>query len=728
MMYQLFFFGIGLDKLATDRYEVESIAMKYEGVQWFRSRRITPESPLELTTHSIPELNLDRRPPGLELFIQLEGVDENNLDPSEQCATLIIEQHPTTKQNIVSEFPLQQVRQQRLHTKWLTSTPTPRFVSLSNLKSGFKGSKQVPNVFRVSLKIPEGSPVQSILLGTKIHANLHSLAWPWFIGGCILFFAWISAGHRWKSKPLWMLCFTILTLLFFRAGAFISNDFFLDTSGNATVFKTSFGHLRHWLAAGEWYPHVYKPAGSFILPTIMMIVEPFSVLTPTNYYVETYPLPRYVWFLAETAGVLVLVRSLYKYMSPKVAVVFPLIYVTFPPILFDVYNMEDDALLILGMLFLTALLIRMSANSKLILRDLLLCSGVMFFMLFAKITVAFLVVIIPLAIFIARRVNCRSSSSSGVYKTPLVLLLLLFATFGIGKTLNAMIRPSIREAQPGFVYQNHNVWEMLWAAAGQYDRNSAHTFNAGDGGRGPSRDNEITKRVANQNSTTVEQLFPQGVKRMRHSKLGDELLYKPGLATVWNERPTYFLNYPFIRNWEEGSTLFYGYPGRGKYWNLTTTEHDRKSLSVVVTDNGGEVIQANYTKDGIGQRQIDTLILRSRFDEVWKIGPLIYITSLFNLDQPQHRLANIVLSIIAVLGIVCIGRLDLGIIFLSCVLAKIFFNTFIHAMIRYFDWVHVPMLVGLSVILSIMIALVWNQSKNLIKKPIDTPLKPHGES
>ena len=127
MMYQLFFFGIGLDKLATDRYEAETIAMKYEGVQWFRSRLITPESPLELTTHSIPELNLDRRPPGLELFIQLEGVDENNLDPSEQCATLIIEQRPTTKQNIVSEFPLQQVRQQRLHTEWLTSTPQPRW-------------------------------------------------------------------------------------------------------------------------------------------------------------------------------------------------------------------------------------------------------------------------------------------------------------------------------------------------------------------------------------------------------------------------------------------------------------------------------------------------------------------------------------------------------------------------------------------------------------------------
>ena len=579
----------------------------------------------------------------------------------------------------------------------------------------------------MSVKIPEGSPAQSVLLGTKIHANLHSLAWPWFIGGCTLFFAWISAGHRWKSKPLWVLCIAFLTLLFFRAGTFISNDFFLDTSGNATVFKTSFGHLRHWFSAGEWYPHVYKPAGSFILPMIMILVEPFSSLTPTNYYIETYPLPRYIWFLAETTGALVLVYALYKYLSPRAAVVFPLIYVTFPPILFDVYNMEDDALLILGMLFLTALLIRMSANSRLILRDLLLCSGVMFFMLFAKITVAFLVVIIPLAIFIARRVNCRSSCS-GVYKMPLVLLLLLFATFGIGKTLNAMIRPSIREAQPGFVYQNHNVWEMLWAAAGQYDRNSAHTFVVGGGGRGPFRDIEIAKRAANLNSTSVELLFPQGIKRMRHSKLGDELVYKPDLESVWNERPTHFLNQTFIRTWVDGGVHFYSYPGRGKYWTLSGEENDVKSLSVEITGNGGELINANYTKDGIGQRKINTLILRSRFDEVWKIAPLIYVTSLFNLNQVGDRSLDVILALVAILGIICIQRLDLGIIFLTCVLVKISFNAFVHAMVRYFDWVHVPMLVGLSVILSVLITLVWNQSKNLIKKPIDTPQKRLGES
>ena len=40
MMYHFFFQGVGLEKLAVDRYEAPIVEMKYDGVQYFRARRV----------------------------------------------------------------------------------------------------------------------------------------------------------------------------------------------------------------------------------------------------------------------------------------------------------------------------------------------------------------------------------------------------------------------------------------------------------------------------------------------------------------------------------------------------------------------------------------------------------------------------------------------------------------------------------------------------------------
>ena len=60
-------------------------------------------------------------------------------------------------------------------------------------------------------------------------------------------------------------------------------------------------------------------------------------------------------------------------------------------------------------------------------------------------------------------------------------------------------------------------------------------------------------------------------------------------------------------------------------------------------------------------------------------------------------------------------RVDLAIIFFTCILAKAAFNTFIHTPTRYFDWVHVPMLLGLALMLAIVITICWNNSRNVLR-------------
>ena len=702
MMYHLFFQGIGLEKLALDRYETPTVAMEYEGVQWFRSRRIATENSIEIITYSIPELDRESNPPVLELFVQLENFDETEPDPSKQVATLIIEQQPDPDTTIVEEFPLYQVRQQRFATNWITFTPK-------------RGSEIVPNTFRGKIEIADDSSVKSILLGTRIHANLHRFACPWYLAGLLLFVTWATAGYHWTKRIFWLMLGTFVVLLAFRAGAFVSNDFFLDSSGKASVFKTSFGHMKRFVGAGEWYAHVYKQVGHFLVPAISILIEPFSVSTPTTYYVETFPLPRFIWFILEAGGVMTLTLSICRYLSPKVALIFPFVYVTFPPILFDIYNMEDDALLIIGMLFLTALLIKMAAQKKLQWKDIFLCAGIMLCMLSSKTTIVFLVVTIPFGLLAARWFNSRRDA---LRRTSSLFGLLIIA-FMVSKAMTALAGPELREAQPGYEYQDNNLYDMLWAANGLYDRDSAHPFIK----KGTTRDYVVAQHIADAADTTVDELFPNGTKdykRLRHSKIGDELVFKPDLVATWKERPTFFINNQVIRLWKHG-LLFYGYPDRGRYWRLDLDEGSEK-LDI------GQEEELKFSDDNIGRLGARTLIQRSRFDETWKIAAQIYTVSLFNLDRIDDRVANLVLTLLAILGIALMRRLDLGIIFLSCVSAKIIFNTIIHGKVRYFDWVHVPMLVGLSVILLIIITLVLDQSKNLIRKRDDHPYKPPGES
>ena len=368
---------------------------------------------------------------------------------------------------------------------------------------------------------------------------------------------------------------------------------FLTHSGEAAVFKTSFGHWKMFAKSFEWFPHVYKMPGHFLVPALTTMIEPFAGAIPTHTYVETFPLSRYLWFLLECAGVLTLTLSVFRYLSPRAAIIFPFVYATFPPILFDIYNMEDDALLIIGMLFLTALLLRMSTRLNLQWKDMLLCSGIMFFMLSSKITGVFLILTIPFGLLVARWFLQRRAA----IRHSFILLALLLAALVGSKFAAAIARPPVREAQPGFAYQNTNLWDMMWAANGLWDPDTAHPFIKS----GKARDQIVAAHAAKAAGKSVEELLPDQ-RRMRHSKIGDELVYKPDLFNAWHERPAFFLNQSAIRFWK-GTTNFYSHSGQNSM------------RQAVRLDLGGH-------KD---------LARRSRFDDTWKIAPQINLTSLIQL-------------------------------------------------------------------------------------------------
>ena len=648
--YDLLLVDQGLQDFAEERSENMFSSFKFEGYKWLEGIDLNPASGSPDSFTIYPIRPISERPLHVKVFLKSSAIPTQ---PSGSKATLVVRQNGKYKQDF--SIPLKDINAQQ--------------VALFTTKLFSQNKKyNQPTRFSFSIENLSGSLTRDsqLLLSTHIDISYtRELTISFLIAAISGTLLWIT--NRKARLLLMIAAFCLITLAVFRGGAFISNDFFLDTSGKASVFKTAFGHYKRFVASGEFYNHVYKRAGHFILPAITLALEPSAVKTPTKYYVNTWPTPRYIVFCAEAVCVILLVGVIYFYLSPIAAFLYPIVHCFFVPFLFDLYNMEDDALLLILSFPLTALILYSFLKDKFTKPVIASYFLIFFLMTLCKITFAFYCILIPLAFAFKHKESWKDLRH--LCKAVFLFLAFVFSMF-LGNFTNSLIARK-GEAQPGYPYQSNNAFEMLWAANGLFGHDTGHPFIKS----GRERDRIVAEAAG---------LPPNRSKRMRHAAIGDELIYKPDLKKALEARPSFFLNNVAIRFWYYG-TMFWAYPNRGNYWRLDESRNNSAALG-----------QNQFIEDEAGGKGYQTLVYRSRFAPTWKIAPQIFITSLFNLDgMGIERLLDLMLLIAACVGLSLTKCRPLIFIFLSSYTGKILFNTFIHGKVRYFNFVHPPMIIGI---------------------------------
>ncbi len=651
--YDLLLIDQGLQDFSVERTDGQLKPFMFKGYKWLRGIDLNPAGGTSNSFTLYPVKPICERPLDVKLYIC-----SSNIPPQSSGSQPRVVIKQCSDETREFSFPLSHLNGQE-SVSFCTQLDEPGIGKL--LASQF--------TFRLEGLDGPLPPDSEVLLSTHINISYVKELTLCFLGLSVSgAFLWML--NRRLRRYMAIAAFCLITLGVFRMGMFISNDFCLETSGQASVFKTSFGHFKRFAATGEFYGHVYKRPAHYVVPAISLALEPVRI--PTKYYVDTWPTPRYITFCMEVICVSLLVAVLYFHLSSLAGILYPFVHCCFVPFLFDFYNMEDDALLLMLSLPLTALLLYSFIKDRFTWRVIASYCLLFFLMTLCKVTFAFYCLSIPFAFYIKDTTKWKDMGH--LCKTALLFGALIVTVF-LGNLTAKLVAPK-GEAQPGYPYHSSNLFDMLWAANGLFDHDTGHPFIKS----GRERDRVVGEAAG---------LPEDQRKRMRHAAIGDALVYKPDLKNALQTRPTFYLNNAGIRFWYYASN-FWGYPDRGNYWRLDEERSNSAALG-----------QNVFNEEEGGGRSYKTLVYRSRFEPTWKIMPQIFVTSLFNLDGTGNdRLLDLLLLTAACVGLILTKNRSLVFIFLSSYGFKVIFNTFIHGKVRYFNFVHPAMIVGICLFLA----------------------------
>jgi len=529
-----------------------------------------------------------------------------------------------------------------------------------------------------------GSGIGQALMATRMQVDLVGPALLWSAAALVLVVLSFAVRGVWPSRLAWLLVATLVLLSGCRAGAFVSNEFFpQSTHGTASPFKTAIGHAKHFVKAGEWYPHMEKRLGTKLVPMLTLLADPVAKVTPSRAYPDLYPTPRYVVFVLEAIALSLLVVACWRYLSPGVAAAFPPVYAAFFPFLVDLYRIEDDSLFILYTLPLTALVLKVSSQRRILPLDYAGFALVMFLFAITKGQGAYLVVLLPVAIFVERLVRTRRWRQP----EPALLAAALLAGVAAAAALQWAAGPRDPEAQPGFPYASSKLWEAMFARPARFLETEDVPFLE----KGKDRDRLVAERAG---------LPPDEARRMRHSELATEEIYRPTVISTLRHRPDIHASAAVIRmlDW---SLLFYGHhPAIGEEWVL----HE--------AGPGRELSRP------LGERLLSAI----RRNRALEVLPLVAVTDLFDLSDPGERLLDGLLLLAAIWGVVRIRRLDFAVVAFGMLAVRVVFLTLVHENLRYFNHTRVPLLVGLAVTLVAVLlglARTWGSEGDRLAPPAE---------
>ena len=340
--YQLFFLGTGLEDLAIKKDGRQYHTFKYNNVHYFKGLSLHKEEDENSFSTEVIEIYppsvMDKNKKFIEFFIRIESLTKETENPDENAGTLVITEQ-AGRISKTSKIVLKKKILQRHTIPWETYSYLKNSTTVTFIQE--KDNKSINN----------------ILFATEIHLSFFRNIAIWGLLAFSLLVLWVLLTKRIRSKRLYLIIVTIIILYYFRSGAFISNEYFPKTAGRAATAKTAFGHAKYYYVNGCWKPNLYKPIGTKLIPFFILFLEPEATKTETKNYMETYPAPRYTWFIFECIALCFLIAAMYKYLSRMSALLFPAIYISFFPFLIDIYNMEGDAYSIVYMMFLTGLLL-----------------------------------------------------------------------------------------------------------------------------------------------------------------------------------------------------------------------------------------------------------------------------------------------------------------------------------------------------------------------------------
>jgi hypothetical protein len=495
---------------------------------------------------------------------------------------------------------------------------------------------------------PDGAP--RVLLSTDIRdVGL----WPYVLlfglGGAALLVAGVRSSSGPSPRLIAVVAASVGLMGFFHSGGLVSNVLFDGDHGRMGGQASQTLEL---LQTGAFRENIYRGAGFSAVPLGVAAIEGLDGLR--SQFAQIFPTSRYVFFLWTAVALGFLLVSLYRNVHPGVALVTGLLYATFFPFAVDLYRPDSDANFIPLMTVLVAAFFYYVRSRRLLGTSGIVMALSLLLMLSVKITPAYLVLLVPLAVWADAIVHRR------IWRQPRTLALLgAFVLAGVGGTaLSSFGYPDDRNVGvAGVAFQDHVVWHILWAANGRYDKDNPFGFIKSGSAR-----TEAVARVTG---------LPSEVGFIRQSQIATDQLYRPGFINMLKERPGFLLGTSMLRGFDR-ATYVYRYSG---------------------------VPFEDLLQDGDAPARL------IRQGDMWKVGGTFFLGLL--VSKVAVLPVELLLLGAALFGIVALRRAAVVVLLGGSVLADLTFTTFIHVQDRYMMFNNVAILIGLAVFVVGLVRLAW---------------------
>lgn len=638
LLYQGFLHQASLSDLTREPDDQGEELFRYDGVADFQGTRLGQMESLS-AQYRVPNVVGAGIRPYLEMFVRVDGMEAGTRRPGR----LRITQGKGSEPIVID---LRGEELQRVSIPWEPSLSEDNKLDIRYQAAARSGR--------------DDASVGDIQLAVEV-ADIG--LWPYALVFGVLGIGLLAAGLRSPTGPsrgvVAVVGVSVLVMAVLHSGGMLSNVLFDGDHGQVS------GMGRQLLEVGEtgsFRDNIYRGTGFSLVPLVTMAIEGADGL---DYMIsQVYPTSRYVFFVWVAVSLGFLLVSLYRNVGAAVALVVGLLYASFLPFIIDIYRPDADAYFIPLMTVLLAAFLYYRRSTKLFPASGWVMASVLLVMMSVKVTPAFLIFLIPLAVFLHTVVWQRT------WRAPRAAVLLgaLLVAAIIGTSLSTAFYPETRNVGvPGIEFQEHVGWHMLWAAAGRFESDNPHGFvKSGD-----------LRRQAVSEATGL----PADVTYIHQSQLATEELYRPGFRNMLEERPGFYYGTSALRAYEMG-TYVYRYDGIP-------------------------------FADDLSLESATQLINR---DEMWKVAPTYFLARL--VTEGFALPLELLILTCAVLGILALRRLDLIVLLLGCVLAELVFASFVHVQIRYMNFTNVALLIGLGVFVVVVLRLFW-RSATIVSSRLD---------
>jgi len=524
----------------------------------------------------------------------------------------------------------------------------PNFPGITSIFSLRDGARPLD---KITFALPDGQG--PVLVAARMTPNLIPAIFLSFLAllGCAYGLNRLNFSCKPTSILLLIAIFGMSAI--FHGGAVFSNAF-ITYAG--TSIEAPFSALTELMESGELPSSMFWSPITLLVPFVTTLLEGGTTITHFEYVVNVLPTSRYVMFLSFVGGTSYLALKIRDVFSVRVAFAFALLTPLFIPFIIDMYNIAVDSYLIpLFAVWLAVALPPLFSGSASYAR-LAVLALILIPMLMVKITPLILVVVFPLAYWLA---NGRRGAWERWRMAGLVFIAFLFCYILAG-WLNSLLWTDPRSVGQVSVISDTRLWEVLWSAAGDYDSSNPHGFVK----VGSERDQRLGEMVG----------LKDPPARLRHSALADDILYRPGVLNAVKEQPQYFFSTANVRLWRHGITfLSYGRGGHRRWEAWADKNRDMHFI---------------------------------RRGTMWKTAPLATAVRFFQYEWSKTFEALAIGGVLlGSLGIPAIGlRVFIFLLFVGKYLAL----AWIHVLVRYTDFLNFVGLIVLSIMIVGIVAILRN--------------------